>query len=85
VPTLSTFRGVVVAMFYDDHPPPHFHVRHAEHEAALSIAGDVMEGALPPSVLRSVRAWAKVHGWELRQNWDRARTNRPLVRIRGPG
>lgn len=72
-------------MFYDDHPPPHFHVRQAEHEAALSLAGEIVEGFLPRGVLRIVRTWAMDHGWELRLNWGRARPHRPLVRIRGPG
>jgi hypothetical protein len=25
---ISRFFGIVVAMFYNDHPPPHFHVRY---------------------------------------------------------
>lgn len=24
-------------MYYDDHPPPHFHVRYGEHRAILEI------------------------------------------------
>jgi hypothetical protein len=27
LPEISRFFGIVVAMFYHDHPPPHFHVR----------------------------------------------------------
>jgi hypothetical protein len=25
---ISRFFGMVIAMFYNDHPPPHFHVRY---------------------------------------------------------
>jgi len=31
MPTISVFYGIVIAMFYDDHQPPHFHARYAEH------------------------------------------------------
>lgn len=37
VPELSRFFGIVVAMYYDDHPPPHFHVRYGERLAILEI------------------------------------------------
>jgi hypothetical protein len=30
VPTISRFMGIVIAMFFDDHGPPHFHARHAD-------------------------------------------------------
>jgi hypothetical protein len=30
VPTISRFFGISIAMFFDDHGPPHFHARHAE-------------------------------------------------------
>ncbi len=29
MPTISTFYGILVQMFWNDHPPPHFHVRYA--------------------------------------------------------
>jgi hypothetical protein len=81
MPTVSAFRGAVIAMFYEDHPPPHFHARHGEHEAAISLGGEVLEGRLPPSVLRRIRSWASLHRGELWRNWNRARTGRRLVRI----
>jgi hypothetical protein len=30
VPAVSRFLGIVIAMFFDDHGPPHFHARHAD-------------------------------------------------------
>jgi hypothetical protein len=33
VPTISRFMGIAIAMFFDDHGPPHFHARHAEGSA----------------------------------------------------
>jgi len=43
VPEISRFFGIVVAMYYDDHPPPHFHVRYGEPRAILEWGhGQVM-------------------------------------------
>lgn len=36
MPTISTFYGIVVRMFYRDHSPPHFHVEYAGHKAERS-------------------------------------------------
>jgi hypothetical protein len=37
VPEISRFFGIVVFMNYNDHPPPHFHVRYAEQRAIVAI------------------------------------------------
>lgn len=71
-------------MYYDDHPPPHFHVRFGEHRAILEIeTGAVLFGNLPPRVLGMVVEWAALHAGELTENWARARARAPLTRI-GP-
>jgi len=38
VPTISVFYGIVIAMFFNDHDPPHFHARYAEsHSMAQGL------------------------------------------------
>jgi Domain of unknown function (DUF4160) len=37
VPTISRFFGISIAMFFDDHGPPHFHARHAQGTAKVRI------------------------------------------------
>jgi hypothetical protein len=37
VPEISRFFGIIIAMFYNDHPPPHFHVRHGGDRATIGI------------------------------------------------
>jgi hypothetical protein len=37
VPTISTFFGIVIQMFWNAHGPPHFHALYAEHEAVIDI------------------------------------------------
>jgi len=66
VPEISRFFGIVVAMYYDDHPPPHFHVRYGEHRAILEIgAPGILAGQLPKRALRLVTEWAALHQAEL--------------------
>jgi hypothetical protein len=37
MPEISRFFGIVIAMNFDDHLPPHFHAVYAEHEASVAI------------------------------------------------
>jgi hypothetical protein len=79
MPTISRFMGIVIAMFFDDHGPPHFHARHAEGSAKVRIdAVDVIDSTLPRRQLRMVLAWAELHQDELLENWRRARAGETL-------
>lgn len=37
MPTISRFLGIVIAMFFDDHEPAHFHARAADGAAKVRI------------------------------------------------
>lgn len=79
MPRISQFLGIIIAMYYDDHPPPHFHARYAEHEATIVIETlEVLEGRLPRHALSRVLKWAEIHQAELRDNWILARQGEPL-------
>src|SRR5215210_3694770 len=52
VPTISGFFGISIAMFFDDHGPPHFHARHAQGSAKIRIRlarGDREQPSSPPT------------------------------------
>jgi len=69
-------------MFFNDHEPPHFHVRYGAHKAILALDTlDVLRGDLPPRALGLVREWARLHADELEEDWRRARASQPLRRI----
>jgi hypothetical protein len=36
MPELCRFFGIIITMFYNDHVPPHFHVRYGEHKAIMA-------------------------------------------------
>lgn len=82
MPRLSEFYGIVIAMYYDDHPPPHFHALYGEHQAHVTIAtSEVLAGSLPGRALRLVREWAGLHAAELSAMWERAVAMEPLGKI----
>lgn len=82
VPRVSAFHGLIIAMYYEEHGLPHFHVRYAEHDASIELDEFViLQGSLPAKKLSLVREWAALHRDELRINWERARDERPLIAI----
>jgi hypothetical protein len=79
MPTLSIFFGIVIRMYYDDHPPPHFHAVYGKHEAMIAIQTlAVIEGSLPRRALGLVLDWAEIHRNELRDNWESGRAHAAL-------
>ena len=82
VPAISRFLGIVIAMFFDDHGPPHFHARHADGSAKIQIDTlEPIETTLGRRQLRLVLAWAELHQEELLDNWRRARAGETLQQI----
>jgi uncharacterized protein DUF4160 len=82
VPRISTFYGIVIAMYYLDHAPAHFHAIYGEYEATIVIPDlDLLAGFLPTRALRLVREWAQLHRDELDRNWQKARERMPLDSI----
>jgi hypothetical protein len=60
--SIRRFFGVVIAMYFDDHGPPHFHARHAEGKAKVRIDTlEVIGSSLARRQLRFVFAWAELH------------------------
>jgi hypothetical protein len=82
MPQLSSFYGIVIYMYYRDHPPPHFHAIYGEHEAVVNIAtATIIEGSLPRRARKLVEEWAELHRDELQRDWDLARADQPLQQI----
>ncbi len=82
MPEISRFYGVVVAMFYSEHNPPHFHARYGSAKVAIDIRTlQVLEGRIPPRALGLVVEWASQHQDELLRNWELARNERQPSKI----
>jgi hypothetical protein len=62
MPEITRFLGIVILMYFDDHEPPHFHVRYNEYRADVSVQElNVLAGYLPAKVRGLVQEWAEMH------------------------
>ncbi|MGN6374011.1 MAG: DUF4160 domain-containing protein [Sphingomonas sp.] len=84
MPIISLFFGIVIRMYFDDHPPAHFHASYQGFEAFVAIeTGEVIHGSLPKKAARIVRQWALDHRAELMANWQRGVDLLPMEMIPG--
>lgn len=81
MPELCRFYGIIIAMFGDDHNPPHFHVRYGDYEAIITIQDGIVKGELPKKVLKDVFRWMELHNDELEENWKRLQEGKDIVKI----
>ena len=82
MPEVSRFFGIIISLNYNEHPPPHFHVRYNDQKALVDIQFlRLIEGRLSPRALGMVIEWATIHKAELQENWQRARRQEPLQKI----
>lgn len=82
MPEISRFFGIVINMYYNEHPPPHFHARYGGEKALVAIDTlTVIDGRLSPRALGLVTEWGAQHQDELLWNWQRARNQEPLEPI----
>lgn len=69
MPEISRFLGIIITMYYNDHPPPHFHVRYNQQKAIIDIQNlSILVGKLTPRVFGLVIEWAAIHQAELLAN-----------------
>jgi len=82
MPEISRFLGIIIAMYYQEHNPPHFHARYNEYKAAISINDlTLIKGHLPPRVFGLVVEWASQHQQALMEDWNLAKALQSLKPI----
>jgi len=81
MPEISRFLGIVIAMYYRDHAPPHFHAIYGEYEIVVDINTGVVQGSFPRRAQSHVIEWLGLHRNELLEDWDLARNSQPLNKI----
>lgn len=82
MPEISGFLGIVIAMFYRDYPPPHFHAIYGDYKVTVEIESGVVNGTFPMRALRHVLEWLDLHRDELMENWRLAEQRESLNRIK---
>ncbi len=82
MPEISRFLGIIIAMYYNEHNPPHFHARYGDYQAEVAIETlALLAGKLPPRAMGLVMEWASRHQDELMVDWNLARQQAELKRI----
>jgi len=71
MPEICRFLGIIVSMYFDEHNPPHFHVRYNDFRASFEIESlNIIAGKVPAKVRGLVEEWAELHKTELLEMWD---------------
>lgn len=71
MPEIARFYGIVIKLFFADHPPPHFHAMYGEYVGLYSIATmEMIEGDLPKRADKLVKEWASINKDALLNMWD---------------
>jgi Domain of unknown function (DUF4160) len=81
LPEISRFLGIVIAMYYRDHRPPHFHAKYGGYEIIVSLEDGVVEGRFPRRALQHVLEWYALHRQALMENWELAEQRKSLKPI----
>ncbi|MDP3293887.1 MAG: DUF4160 domain-containing protein [Nevskia sp.] len=85
MPTISTFYGIIIRMYFFDthqHAIPHIHASHGDDAAVFSLDdGSVLAGSLPIRQTRLVQAWIELRTEQLQADWALATQGEPLFKI----
>ena len=84
MPTISQFYGIKINLFWEDHPPAHFHARYQEFEAQIDIrTGAILRGKLPPKARILTEEWRLMHINELLRCWELVIQSKAPFKIKG--
>ncbi|OGG45843.1 MAG: hypothetical protein A3F84_25375 [Candidatus Handelsmanbacteria bacterium RIFCSPLOWO2_12_FULL_64_10] len=75
--------ALVVLMNYNDHDPPHIHVKYQSDARRYRVEIRTRRWmkpvkALSPKLKKMVEAWVEAHERELLEQWKNARRHRPV-------
>lgn len=82
MPEISRFYGIVVAIYYADHNPPHFHATYQSRTVEIEIRTlAILDGSISGRALGLVAEWAAMHQDELAEDWRLASEGRQPKKI----
>lgn len=71
MPVIGKIKGIILRMFFGDHPPPHFHASNNEHEGLFELNDlEMFKGDLNSKDQKEVKKWAKSRQSKLKGMWD---------------
>ena len=72
MPEIARFYGIIIKLFFGDHPPPHFHAVYGEYNGLFDIQTlEMFEGDLLARAKKLVLEWAGLNQTELLEMWDK--------------
>jgi uncharacterized protein DUF4160 len=78
VPVISRFYGILIAMYFNDHNPPHFHAKYSGYEALFDFNGGIIKVNYLKRADKFVQEWISFHKPELEDNWEKALNGGPF-------
>jgi len=81
MPEICRFLGIVIAMYYRDHTPPHFHAAYGAYEITVDIETGIVQGRFPRRALAHVMEWCDLRKTDLLADWELAKRREPLKSI----
>ncbi|MDY0374922.1 MAG: DUF4160 domain-containing protein [Desulfobacterium sp.] len=70
MPEIARFYGIIIKLFFGDHPPPHFHAIYGEHVGLFSIDDlSMIEGDMPNRAKKLITEWATIYQSDLKDIW----------------
>jgi len=77
MPELSRFYGLEISFRFNDHLPPHIHVKYEGAVSLVSIeSGEVLKGPLQGQGSKMIKEWVLLHQEELFHVWATKETIR---------
>jgi hypothetical protein len=77
MPEITRFYGIIIKLFFADHPPPHFHAIYGDYNALINLETlEIIEGDLPNRATKMVIEWAKIYQSELLKMWNTQEFNK---------
>ncbi|MGK2858896.1 MAG: DUF4160 domain-containing protein [Thermoanaerobaculia bacterium] len=79
---MSTFFGIIIRMYFDDHGVPHFHAEYQGEQGSSDFSGRRIAGGMRSKTARKlIREWVRLRAAELQENWELANKLDPLNQI----
>lgn len=75
MPKICEFYGMKIYLYFDDHDPPHFHVRGQEKTRVKIITGEYLEGDPPlqRNKEKKLIEWLSIYRNDIMKAWDACR------------
>lgn len=69
MPKITEFNGMKIYVYFDDHDPPHFHVRGQDKAEIYINTGEYKNGLLPLKKRRDILIWLNKYRNDIMETW----------------